>query len=422
MIISRRQFIAGGAAVAAASRFPRPAVAAAKAKIVVVGGGVGGASIAAKLSKIGGFDITLVEPNKIYTSCFMSNHFLGGLEPLDVLRHDYAAVGKRPGVTVAAERAAAIDRARRRVTLAGGAVLDYDRLVVAPGISLDYGAVPGWSEEAETRMPHGWEAGEQTLILKRQLDAVPDGGLIVVIPPPPPARCPPAPYERVSMMAHALKSTGRGRARIIIVDPKEKFSKQALFQQAWERHFPGMIEWLPPMIHAGVKHVDAKTMTVETDFETYKGAAMVNVIPAHRAGRIAIDAGLTDASGYCPIDVFTMKSRLDGSVFVLGDAALTGKMPRSASAASGEADIAAAVIAAELLGRDRPNATYRTKCWSQVAVDDSVFVIDKYRPTDAGVEKTGTEISRLEDDEIRRRTNAEESRAWHIALTNEMFG
>jgi sulfide dehydrogenase [flavocytochrome c] flavoprotein subunit len=422
MTFTRRQFIAGSAALTAVAGLARPAIAAAMPKVVVIGGGVGGASLAAKLSTAGGIDVTLVEPNRVYTACFMSNHHLGGLQSFEAIRHDYVAVGKRPGVTVAQDRAASIDRDKKRVTLAGGQTLAYDRLVVAPGISLDYASVPGWSKEAETRMPHGWEAGEQSLILKRQLDAVPDGGLIVVIPPPPPARCPPAPYERVSMMAHVLKSTGRGKARIVIVDPKEKFSKQALFQQGWERHYPGMIEWLPPMIHAGIKHVDPKTLSVETDFETYKAPAMVNVIPAHRAGTIAVQSGLTDASGYCPIDPFTMKSKIDNSVFVIGDTALTGDMSRSASAASEQARVVAGVIAAELLGRKKPGDGFETKCWSLLTPDDSVYVIDRFRPTATEIDKTGSVISRLEDDIATRRTNVMESRAWHAALTKEMFG
>ena len=150
------------------------------------------------------------------------------------------------------------------------------RLVLSPGISLDYESVPGWSKAVEDKMPHGWIAGVQTEILRQQLDAVPNGGLIVVIPPPNPSRCPPGPYERVSMMAHALKSSGRSNARIVIVDPKDKFSKQALFQQGWEKHYPSMIEWMPPMIHAGINSVDAANMTVVTGFEAYCNANLIN--------------------------------------------------------------------------------------------------------------------------------------------------
>ncbi len=421
MALTRRDFIADAAGLAGSLSLARVAIAAAAPKVVIIGGGAGGASVAAKLSAIGGFDITVVEPDKVYASCFGSNLFLGGFQPFEVLRHDYAGVAKRPGVRLAQDRAQTIDRDRKRVTLAGGETLGYDALVMAPGISLDYGSVPGWSLEAAERMPHGWRAGEQTRILKRQLDAVPDGGLIVVIPPPPPARCPPAPYERVCMMAHALKTTGRRRARIVIVDPKEKFSMQALFHQAWERHYPGMIEWMPPMIHAGIKSVDAHTMTVETDFETYRNASLVNVIPAQRAGRIAIDAGLTDASGYCPIDPFTMKSRMDRGVFVIGDAAMAGDMSRSASAANSQAEMVARVVTAELLGRDLPKPEYRAKCWTLLETGDSVFVSGRYRPTQDGIEQFESVISTLEDSGDQRLANGRDAARWHDAITREMF-
>ncbi|MEZ5934664.1 MAG: FAD/NAD(P)-binding oxidoreductase [Alphaproteobacteria bacterium] len=229
---SRRDMItgAGGLAAAAASGLAFPALAQARAKVVVIGGGSGGVTVVRRLAARAGdqLDITLVEPKPIYTTCFYSNLYLGGFFPLDALQHDYALVAKLPGVTLAADRAAAIDRDRREIRLESGATLPYDRLVVSPGVELDYASVPGWSKEAETLMPHAWQAGEQTGLLKKKLDAVPDGGLIVMIAPPNPYRCPPGPYERVSMMAHALKSTGRGQARIVILDPKEKFSAAAV--------------------------------------------------------------------------------------------------------------------------------------------------------------------------------------------------
>ena len=238
-MLTRRGLIAGSVAAAAGWPLSKPAIAQSRPKVVVIGGGAGGASVVHHLAATGALAITLIEPKKIYTTCFYSNLYLGGFQTLDNLQHRYDGLAKQPGVTVAMDRAASIDRERKRVTLDGGTSLPYDRLVVAPGISLDYNSVPGWSAAAQERMPHAWLAGAQTLLLKRQLDAVPDGGLIVVIPPPNPSRCPPGPYERVSMMAHALKTTGRGKARIVIIDPKDKFSKQPLFQQGWERHYPG---------------------------------------------------------------------------------------------------------------------------------------------------------------------------------------
>lgn len=424
-MLTRRSFIAGAAGLSAtAGGFPRPAIAQVKPKVVIVGGGAGGASVLRRLAADGGgrLDLTLVEPQAVYTSCFYSNLYLGGVFPIDVLRHGYAALGKLPGVAVARDAAAAIDRDRRRVRLASGAELAYDRLVLSPGIALDYASVPGWSRAAEERMPHAWKAGPQTTLLRRQLDAVPDGGLIVMIAPPNPYRCPPGPYERVSMMAHALKATGRTRARIVVLDPKDKFSKQPLFQQGWETHYPGMIEWMPPAIHAGITAVDAATMTVETGFETYRGADLVNVVPRQTAGEIAIAAGLTDAGGYCPIDAFTMKVRGDAAVFVLGDAAIAGDMPKSAFAADSQAQVVAGVIAAELLGAPPVEAAYRNRCWSLIDTDDSVMVGGSYRPTAEKIAQSESEISTLADTPAIRRANYEDSAGWYAGLTAALFG
>jgi NADPH-dependent 2,4-dienoyl-CoA reductase/sulfur reductase-like enzyme len=408
----------------AASGLPRPALAQAKPKVVIVGGGAGGTSVLRRLvaEAKGAIDITLVEPQKTYTTCFYSNLYIGGVHTFELLQYDYDEIAALPGVTLAEDMAKSVDRDKRQVTLTGGATLDYDRLVLSPGIELDYASGPGWSKEVEERMPHAWLAGAQTQILKRQLDAVPDGGLIIMIAPPNPYRCPPGPYERVSMMAQTLKTAGKTQARIVILDPKDKFSKQPLFQQGWEKHYPGMVEWLPPMIHGGVKKVDPATMTVETDFETYSDAALVNVIPAQTAGRIAKDAGLTTAGGFCPTDPFSMKSQMDANVFVLGDASLAGDMPKSAYAANSQAQAVALTIAKELLDAKAPDVGYRNQCWSLIASDDSVFVAGSYRPTPEKIEQTENAVSSLEDSAEQRRINYEDSAGWYANLTANLYG
>jgi NADH dehydrogenase FAD-containing subunit len=424
-MLTRRYFLLGTASLAsAAGGFPKPALAQAKPKVVIVGGGAGGASVLRRLAAEakGAIDITLVEPQKTYTTCYYSNLYLGGVHTFELLQYGYGAIAALPGVTVAQDWADSIDRDNRQVRLAGGATLAYDRLVLSPGIELDYGSVPGWSREAEKRMPHAWQAGAQTQLLKRQLDAVPDGGLIIMIAPPDAYRCPPGPYERVSMMARVLKTAGKTQARIVIIDPKDKFSKQPLFQQGWEKHYPGMIEWLPPMIHGGVKRVDPAGMSVETDFETYRDAALVNVIPAQTAGRIAKQAGLTTAGGYCPIDPFSMKSQMDANIFVLGDASLAGDMPKSAYAANSQAQTVALTLAKELLGAEAPDIGYRNRCWSLIADDDSVFVGGSYKPTPETIEQTESAISGLEDSAEQRRINYEDSADWYANLTSELYG
>jgi len=421
---SRRRFVHAAAALGLAAGFAPAVIGAARPRVVIVGGGVGGLSVLRALASDGrqALDVTLIEPKTTYTTCFYSNLYYGGFRELQVLQHGYTAVAGLPGVRLIHQAAAAVDVAAREVRLADGATVPYDRLVLSPGIALDYDSIPGWSRAAADVMPHAWEAGPQSVLLKRQLDAVPDGGLIVMIAPPNPYRCPPGPYERVSMLAHALKSSGRGNARIVIVDPKRNFSKQPLFQQGWETYYPGMIEWLSPMIHAGVTRVDPATMTVETGFETYRNADLVNVIPRQTAGRIAVDAGLTDADGYCPVDPASMASRHDPAVFVLGDAAVAGDMPKSAFAASSQAAVVAQCIRQQLLDAPAAEARYRNKCWSLIAEGDSVFVGGTYQPRDGRIAQVDAEISSPDDDDATRQRNYADSAAWYLQLTTRLFG
>lgn len=420
---SRRQFLhAGGTVMLAGCATPNMRRYA--PKVVIIGGGVGGLSVLRQLAGDGrgAFDITLIEPKRTYTTCFYSNLYVGGLRDLDSIQFRYDRLGALPGVRTIHDTATAIDADARQVVLHDGTRLPYDRLVVSPGIDVDYDSIPGWSEAAAQRMPHAWQSGAQTVRLTQQLAAVPDGGLVVVIAPPNPYRCPPGPYERVSMMAHALTTSGRRRARIVVIDPKQSFSKQPLFQQGWERHYPGMIEWLPPMIHDGVKRVDADTMTVETGFETYRHCDLVNLIPRQTAGAIARHAGLTDAGGYCPIDAATMKSQRHAQIFVLGDAAIAGDMPKSAYSANSQAYVVAQVIRHELRDESAVIPRYRNRCWSLVDESDSVFVGGSYQPAAGKITQLDSAISALEDPADVRLTNYGDSAAWYLGLTSTLFG
>jgi sulfide dehydrogenase [flavocytochrome c] flavoprotein chain len=423
-MLNRRQLLQNGAAFGLTAALARPALAQAKPKVVIVGGGAGGGSVLRALaaSASGKLDITLIEPQTTYTACFRSNLYLGGFQPLEGLKFTYDAMTRLPGVTIVTEAAGGIDRESRTVALDGGGSVPYDLLVIAPGIGLDYASVPGWSKEAEERMPHAWKGGAQLELLKMQLDAVPNGGLVVMLAPQSPYRCPPGPYERVSMMAHVLKTARKTQAHIIILDEKESFSKQPLFQQGWEQHYPGMIEWLPPSIHGGIKSVDPASMTVDTDFEPYTGAALVNVIPRQTAGEIAVKAGLTGEKGYCPIDPFTMKSRLDPHIFVAGDACSPGDMPKSAFAANSQAQVVAQAIRAELLGETPGEAEYKNECWSLVDTDDSVKIGGAYKPTPEKIKETSSFISKMDESPETRRESYDESVAWYAQLTGELFG
>lgn len=423
MALSRRNFLAGTTAFAGTMIIAAPAVLGqGKPRVVVIGGGAGGVTAAKYIAKdsAGAIAVTLVEPNKEYQTCFHSNLYLGGVRDYPSITHGYAAL-KGHGVEVANDRAAKIDREKKTVTLAGGQTLPYDRLVVSPGIDLKYDSVPGWSQAAEEAMPHAWKPGAQTVLLKKKLDAVPDGGVIVMIAPPNPYRCPPGPYERVSMMAHALKTAGKTRAKIFVIDPKETFSKQGLFQEGWEKHYKSMVEWLGPKIHDGLKSVDPATGTVVTGFETYKNAALVNVIPAQMAGAIARDAGLANASGYCAIDPENMKSAVDPNIYVLGDACIAGDMPKSAFSANSQAKVAALMIRGELASARTFPARYTNTCWSMIDTDDCVKIGGTYEAKDGKIAASSTFVSKTgEDADLRKQTQAE-NMGWYSGITADMF-
>lgn len=423
-MVDRRQMLIGSGVLAASAAFGSRALhAQGKPRIVVIGGGAGGATAAKYIAKDAkdAIEVVLVEPKEAFTTCFHSNLYLGGFKTFDQITHRYDKLVSSYGIKHVRQWATAIDRDKKAVVLADGTRLAYDRLVISPGIDLKYDSVPGWNKEAEEVMPHAWLAGPQTQLLRKQLDNVKDGGVIVMIAPPNPFRCPPGPYERVSMMAHLLKTTGRGKSKIIIIDPKDSFSKQGLFQQGWERHYPGMVEWLGPKIHDGVKSVDPKTMTVTTGFETYKNCALVNVIPAQRAGKIAVDAGLANASGYCPVDAENMKSAIDKNIYVLGDACIAGDMPKSGFSANSQAKVAALMIRGELTNARTFPARYANTCWSLIAPDDTIKVGGRYEPKPDKITAAETFISKTDETADYRKQVQTENIGWYAGITADMF-
>ncbi len=422
--LNRREMLTGPAAVIGLAAVGAPAVLGqAKPRVIVIGGGAGGATVAKYLAKDsqGALDVTLVEPLSQYQTCFHSNLFIGGFRSYESITHGYDKLASAYGIKHAKQMATAIDRTARTVTLADGSRVSYDRLVVAPGIDLKYDSVPGWGQQHEQAMPHAWKPGVQTQLLKTRLDAVKDGEVIVMIAPPNPFRCPPGPYERISMMAHALKANGRNRCKIFIIDSKEAFSKQGVFQEGWEKHYPKMIEWLGPKIHDGVKSVDPATNTVVTGFETYKNVALVNVIPAQAAGSIARDAGLANQTGFCPIDPANMKSSMDANVYVLGDACIPGDMPKSAFSANSQAKVAAMTIRGELENARTFPARYTNTCWSLIGTDDTVKVGGSYEPKEGKITTVQPFISATGESAELRKQNQAENMGWYAAITADMF-
>jgi NADPH-dependent 2,4-dienoyl-CoA reductase/sulfur reductase-like enzyme len=420
MRINRRQFSAGLLAAAGAVGMPGVLRAQAKPRVVVIGGGPGGATVAKYVARDsqGAVEVTMIEPLETFVTCFHSNLYLGDMRSFESISHGYK-LGSY-GVKHVRQFAAAIDRDKKEVRLADGSVVPYDRLVMAPGIDIKFESVPGYSEAAAEIMPHGWKPGAQTKLVKKQLDALQDGATIVMVAPPNPYRCPPGPYERVSVMAKVLKAKGHTKSKIIVLDPKDKFSKMALFQEGWQKHYPGMVEWMDPKMHGGIKGVDSAAMTVTTDFETIK-ADMVNVIPAQMAGKIAREANLVNETGYCPIDATNMKSAIDPNIYVLGDASIAGAMPKSAFSANSQAKVVANAVRGELTGSRTFPARYANTCWSVLAQDDTVKIGGRYEPKDGKIAEIEGFVSKTGEDAGIRLQTSEENMGWYAGITADIF-
>ena len=420
--ISRRQFSTMAAAATATGVIGMPFVAhAAKPRLVVIGGGAGGATAAryvAKDSK-GAIDVTLIEPSRRYYTCFFSNLYLGGFREFDSIGHGYGNLASQYGVNVIHDWAMAVDRGAKTVTLASGAKVAYDRLVIAPGIDMKYDSVPGYSVDAQDVMPHAWKSGTQAQLLRSQVENMKEGGTFVMVPPPNPFRCPPGPYERISMIAHQFKKKNP-KAKIVVLDPKEKFSKQALFMEGWENHYPGMIEWIPASVSGGLKRVNPDTMEFVTDIDTIKADAAC-VVPAQKAGAIAQIAGVAKGD-WCPINPATMQSKIDESIHVLGDASVASAMPKSGFSANSQAKVAANAIRGALAGSKVFPARYANTCWSLIATNDGVKVGAKYEAAPDKIKPTAKFISKTGEDADLRKQTYEESEGWYKAITTDIFG
>jgi len=422
MRTTRRAFLYSSAAAASVALLPAPALAQAKARVIVIGGGFAGATCARELQRAEPrVNVTLVEESPIFTACPFSNSVIAGLRDIGAQRFGYDAV-RAEGVAVSQDRAHAVDPQKRLVSLSGGSALGYDRLVLAPGIDIRWGALPGYDEAAAEQMPHAWKAGEQTLLLRRQLEAMADGGTVAISAPANPFRCPPGPYERASLIAYYLK-TKKPRSKLIVLDAKDSFSKQRLFQAAWQQLYPGLLEWVSLSNGGKVTSVDPATRTLVTDFASYK-ADVANVIPPQRAGHIAEAAGVADQTGWCPIDPVSFESRLQPGIHVIGDAAIAGAMPKSAFAANAQAKVCAAAVAALLRDETPSPPKLINTCYSLVAPDYGISIAGVYHPVNgqlADVEGAGG-VSPADVSPDFRALEATYAEAWFRTITAQTFG
>jgi sulfide dehydrogenase [flavocytochrome c] flavoprotein chain len=418
--LTRRGFC--GVATVAAASLALPALAQSSPRVVVVGGGFAGASCARALRQLDPkLQVTLIEPNRSFTACPLSNEVIAGLRGIEAQQFGYDKVAAS-GITVIAQAATKVDAGARTVSLADGTSLGYERLVLAPGIDLRFDALPGYDETASAKMPHAWKAGEQTVLLRKQLEAMEDGGLVVIAPPAGPQRCPPAPYERASLIAYYLK-TQKPRSKLIILDAKDTFSQQRLFQNAWKELYPGLVEWVSLSQGGNLASVDPSTNTLITDFDEHT-AQVANVIPPQKAGRIAALAGAADRSGWCPIDPVTFESKLVPNVHVIGDACLGGALPKSAFSASTQAKACAGVVASLIAGNAPPASKLIGACYSLAAPDYGFSIVGVYVPKNdvlVDVEGAGG-TSPIEAPREFRAREAVLAQAWFDSVTDEIFG
>ncbi|MGZ5000080.1 MAG: FCSD flavin-binding domain-containing protein [Methylomonas sp.] len=403
-------------------------VSSAKAHVVVVGGGFAGATAAKTIRQIdAGIKVTLIEPKANYITCPGSNWLLAGLTSIENLTVDYRALQDRYGINVVTDSVAQVEADRRRVFLTGGEAISYDRLIMAPGIAFRWDTLPGYSEATAQYFPHAWQAGPQTLLLQQQLQAMNDGGVVLITVPAELYRCPPGPYERASMMAWWLKQY-KPRSKVIILDAKRSFSKQKLFEAGWAKHFGygtanSLIEW-QCIADNPLVGLAAKTGTLATDFGDKFQGQVLNIIPPQKAAAIAEQAGLTDASGWCPVEFLSARSKFHESIHVIGDAANFAPIPKSAFAANSEAKACALAVVAFLNDRPLPEEHWLNICYSLVTPQYGISV--------AGVYKLGAEqkiemfkgaggISRV-DDEQAEALEAGYARSAYSSLVRDSFG
>jgi sulfide dehydrogenase [flavocytochrome c] flavoprotein chain len=380
--MKRRQFLKLAAAGATLSAAGCATTSASKAKVVVIGGGFGGAT-AAKHIRLWdpAIEVTLVERDSFFISCPISNLVLGGSKTINDIRRGYGGLAKH-GVRVVSGEATAVDTAKRSVTLASGATLQYDRLVVSPGIDFLFNELPNYSAAANAgRVLHAWKAGPQTLALRQQLEAMKDGGVYVLSIPLAPYRCPPGPYERASQVASYFKKA-KPRSKVLVLDANpDVTSKGPLFKRAWSELYPGIIEYRG---NSKAVDIDDKTMTVKLEVDDVRGDVL-NVVPPHRAGDIAARTGLvTTNNRWCNVDWRTMESVAVPGVHVLGDSTLSAPaMPKSGHMANQHGKIAAAAIVALLNNRaPNPSPVLTNTCYSFVSDTEVIHVASVHQWND----------------------------------------
>ncbi len=421
-MLTRRQFLRFTASLPLVSALPHRVWAKPRARVVVVGGGFGGATCAKYLRQADPtLEVTLVTPTRQFITCPFSNVALVGLRDLKSLTYTYDKLRQRYGVRTIYASATELDPTTHVVRLSSGSTLTYDRLVLAPGAEINWEALEGYDVTASKIFPHAWEAGLQTTLLHHQLQAMPNGGLVVITAPENPYRCPPGPYERASLIANYLK-TYKPKSKILLLDAKDTFTKQPLFLAAWKQRYRGLLQWVSGSQGGRVVKVDIPTLTVHTEFDKYK-PNVANIIPPQRAAAIARAVGLDDGKGWCPVKASTFESTVHADIHIIGDAAIANPMPKSAFSANNQAKVCAAAIVALLQGQPPPAPALINTCYSLVAPDYGISIAAVYQvENDAITIVPGSDgISPLNAPAKTRALEAEYAQSWYANITADTF-
>jgi sulfide dehydrogenase [flavocytochrome c] flavoprotein subunit len=389
------------------------------ARVVIVGGGFAGSCCALQLRNLNPhLAVTLIDGADTYVTCPMSDGVMTGQRALAAITVGRSGLAQA-GVRFVPDVATAIDPARRRVHLRSGAALDYDKAVVAPGIRLLFGTPQGYDEAATLRMPHAWQAGAQTRLLAAQLRATADGDTLAISVPAGLMRCPPGPYARAGMMAEWLLRH-RKRNKILIFDGNNHFPRQDVFTAAWNKLYPGMIEWLAPGDGGNLTRVDVRTRTLYSSSGAHR-VALANIIPPQAAGQLAVDAALASPHGWCPVDARTFESQLVPHIHVIGDACIAGAMPKAASAAASQAHQCAAAIAAALGVRTMPQPSFDSVCYSLLGERAAFAIRATFEVADGQIRQVAAVADAPEDRTVSAQ-HAQEAEDWYQQLRAKCFG
>lgn len=393
-------------------------------KVIVIGGGFGGVKAAKTVKEINPqIDVTLIEKDRFYTTCPGSNWVLGGTHSLNDITFNYHKIENDHNINVVYDEVIGLDPDNQIVFMKSGHNRRYDRLIVSPGISFRWDKVEGHDESTSYLVPHAWRAGYQTLQLKHQLENMQDGGVVAVCSPPNPFRCPPGPYERASMIAYYLKKH-KPKSKLLILDAKNAFSKQGMFISGWEAQYGygsdnALLEWVPADMGGFVTGIDPHNKVITTDQGDKIKADVINYIPHQRAHDTAAILGLTDASGWCPVDQLTFESTQVANVHVIGDSVIAGPMPKSGFAANSQARVCATAVARLLSGESVNPAPYWTnQCFSVVSPEYAISVMGKYDLQEQKIHQTG---GGLFPQDGNFKLEYEKAKSWYAAITYDMF-